>query len=276
MWAASALIGGLRTASNERREDHRDRGPTGNAIVDIQGVIGELILFDHLSRHLSKWPIRPLLLDWGGGASAEASSRADLELVLESETVVARKVRGDKSPDRTVTRPTLREPIEAKCHLDLSSDDVAKHGLKNKRDFAVNQKAICGSYAIGARLMVPLVAAPGKPTAYIGRPILISDVLRWPAVDYGYQDIALAMPLIRVSPLVWGADWQTISERLHAASTGPKLDVLTYVHQGALARFSELRDDPDFKLDELEPKEVIELCAAIARNIVRSDKTNEK
>jgi hypothetical protein len=237
--------------------------------------MGELILFDHLSRHLSEWPIRPLLLDWGGGASSKTSSRADLELVLESETMIARKVRGARSPDKAVTRPALREPIEAKCHLDLSSDDVEKHDLKRKQDFAVNQEATCKSYAIGARLIVPLVAAPGQPTAFIGRSVLISDVLRWPVVDYGYKDIALAMPLTHVSPLVWGAAWEAISERLHAAPTRPDLDVLTCIHQGALARFRELHDDPDFELDGLEPKAVIELCATIAREIVRAAKARE-
>jgi len=184
MWATAALIAGLRTASsNQSRARRQDRGSVNNTVGDIQGVVGELIAFGHLSRHLERWSVTPLLLNWRGGGSAETSSRTDLELSLEAEQTSVRKVGKTRDGIESILRPRLRELIEAKCHLDLDSKTAKSAGIKIKSDFAVNHEAVCSSYALGARIMLPVAVALGQHTAVVGRCVLLSDVLQWQATE---------------------------------------------------------------------------------------------
>jgi len=270
MWATAALIAGLRTASNESRPSRQDRGPVNNPVVDIQGVVGELIAFGHLSRHLGRWCVTPLLLDWQGGGSTETSSRADLELTIEPELTSVRKVGPAPGRVEPILRPRLRELVEAKCHLDIDHETAMKVGIKAKRDFAVNHEAVCTSYGLGARLVLPVAVALGQHTAVIGRCLLLSDVLQWQATEYGHGHPALAVPLSQISPVVWQEPWDKLRDRLHQVTPKVDLAILMRVHAGAAARFDELRQDPRFELDGKDLSEVIELCTPIARECVRA------
>jgi hypothetical protein len=270
MWATAALIAGLRTASNESRSSRQDRGPVNNPVVDIQGVVGELIAFGHLSCHLGRWSVTPLLLDWLGGGSTETSSRADLELTIEPELASVRKVGPTHSGVESILRPRLRELIEAKCYLDIDHETAKKVGIKAKRDFAVNHEAVCTSYALGAKLMLPVAVALGQHTAVVGRCLLLSDVLQWQATEYGHRHPALAVPLSQISPVVWQAPWDELRDRLHQAPPEVDLAVLMRVHAGAAARFDELHEDSRFELDGKDLGDVIELCTPIARECARA------
>src|SRR4051812_23312573 len=80
-WAAAAFIGGLRTASNEEgRRRFQDRGALINAFVDLQGVIGELLVLSELETAAPGWSVAHGLLHWDGGGGEAARTGVDIQL----------------------------------------------------------------------------------------------------------------------------------------------------------------------------------------------------
>lgn len=186
-------------------------------------------------------------------------------MTLESEVTRVKRVGTARGGPEFVTRPALSEQIEAKCHLDIADETAKQHKLPLKRDFAVNHEAVSDSYGLGVRLMLPIVAAPGGLTAVVGRCLLLADVLLWQPTEYGHEHPALAVPLDRASQAVWGDAWADLQRHLHSTRPSVRLELLTRVHHGGIARFRELREDPGFDLSGRTIGEVIELCTPVAR-----------
>ena len=236
LWGAAAYLGGLRTASNDaRRRVDQDRGSLGNLVVDLQGVLGELIML-RASTDLDGWTAHHTLFDSAGGGSATVSSAVDVALSSPQQRVTARTLRGTTLPD--VNRPAREFRVEAKCHLDLSQP-LIEAGQRPKADFAVNRKAVLDSMVVGADAVVCVVAAPGHDIAVRGRMLPIGDVLEWEVVDYRADNLALRMPLGQLSPIVWDALWPAVRKRIHASPEVISLALLSEAHAAGRGDYAD-------------------------------------
>ena len=240
LWGAAAYLGGLRTASNDaRRRVDQDRGSLGNLVVDLQGVLGELIVL-RASTSLDGWTAHHTLFDAAGGGSAAVSSAVDVALSAPQQMVTARTLRGQRLPD--VSCPAREFRLEAKCHLDLSQA-LIDAGQRRKMDFAVNRKAVLDSVAVGADAVVCVVATPGHGVAVRGRMLPIADVFEWEVVDYRADNLALRMPLGELSPIVWDAPWPAVRERVHASPEVISLGLLSEAHAAGRADYADWARD---------------------------------
>src|SRR4051794_16775376 len=113
VWAAAAFVGGLRTASNEEvRRQSQDRGAYNNAVVDLQGVVGELLALQLLDDALpAGWSVSHELLLWDGGGGAAASAGVDLLMWRAAEEAPVRRLNG--SEHGTVALPERCLRLEA-------------------------------------------------------------------------------------------------------------------------------------------------------------------
>jgi hypothetical protein len=134
--------------------------------------------------------------------------------------------------------------LDAKSHLHLT-DELLQADLRAKRDVAVNRGAVVKSLARGSAGVFEVLAALGRPTAWISRLVPVSDILCWELVDYRDDDIALAAPLQAVAPTLWGAPWHQLRGQLEADDPVITFAVLRAIHTGAMARFDTLRRSLD-------------------------------
>lgn len=234
-WLATAVIAGLRVASNRGRAAHRSRGEEKNLLNDIQGTIGELIAIRILEREHGAAQVEHAIFDWSGG-TGDVQDKVDIVV---------------RACDSSVR-------LEGKCHLDED----------NKRMFLVNRTAHQRSAARGAVGYVPVVGVLGHAQARVGRLVEHAELDGWEAHDYGYRDVALRRPLTTVSPEVFGAPWEEVQASLRqsaAVAHGPTILTLAY---GATQRFDQLRDS-GFELAGLPHAELVETALAEARECWR-------
>jgi hypothetical protein len=207
-WRAAAVLAAMRTSSNDpTRDPEHDRGALQNMVNDLQGSIGEIRLLRGLERALDGCDIRHYLFDPAGGKAPGVSDATDATVALPAATVTLRHHRTADAV-RPLQRPASSLRLEAKCHLDLDPALRARLDARPKRDFAVNYDAVGGSVALNAVGLVPILAAPGRSTALFGRLIMLLDVLGWEAVEYGFNDPALRMPLATFAPHAWDRPWE--------------------------------------------------------------------
>jgi hypothetical protein len=263
LWAAAAFIGGLRTASNQGRRPEQDRGPLQNAINDMQGVLGELLLLEQLSGQLpATWTIGHSLLHWDGGGGVAASEGVDITLHRAAATAPVRDLAG--AAKGHVPIPSIELRLEAKAHLEVP-DDLAQYGVKKKRDFAVNYQAVVDSHANEAAAAFLAAAAPGRALALIGRLVPLAELLCWEVVDYGYGHPALRRPLRELAPAVWDRPWTAVRDELAASRVALDLDTIIGTHQAAFAAFDTLRDAGTFELSRLTGSEAVRVAVDAAR-----------
>lgn len=155
-WIAAAVIGGLRTGSNDgHRVAEQDRGRDGNPLVDLQGVLGELLVMRLLGELFPTASLDAELLTWGAGGSPNLQLHADATLGEGEESL----------------------SLEAKCHLHSDGDPVTGKG--RKRLFLINEIAHTRSVARGAAGFLPILTLLASSLAVVGRLVLVEEVADW-------------------------------------------------------------------------------------------------
>ncbi len=204
-WVAAAVLGGLRQACNDAlRADHRDRGTTKNTAGDIQGCFGELLVGTLIERELPWAGIEVNPLDWD-----RPVDDVDATVEIGGHTFL----------------------VETKCHLQEPA----------KRWFLINAVAADRSQARGAKSFVPVFASLGSSIALVGRPLLMSDVLRWPPRDFGYGDPARGTRLAELMPAQFDLTIETAVQRLAEAGATCDPRSLHALAAKARAKFDRLR-----------------------------------
>ncbi len=208
-WIASAVVAGLRMASNEERDAHRSRGDDKNVLNDIQGAIGELIAIKALEERHGSNRVRHEILDWAGG-TGRVQDAVDLLVEIPGYG-------------------TLR--FESKCHLDT----------ERKALLLINRTAHERSRRRQALGYIPIVGVLGREQACIGHLIEHAELDHWPARDFKYKDTALGRPLKDVSMELFGFSWTRLREAMRASPEAASEETLRRVARGAAHRFNELR-----------------------------------
>jgi hypothetical protein len=230
-WLATAVIAGLRVASNEARAAHRSRGAQKNLLNDIQGVAGELLAIRVLESQHGAGNVEHAILHWSGG-TGEVQEKVDIV------------VRNDDWSIR----------LEGKCHLDED----------NKRMFLVNRTAHQRSAARGAAGYLPVVGVLGHARARVGRLVAHAELDDWEPHNYGYDDVALRRPLRDVAPEVFAAEWEELRASLQGSPKVARGETIKDLARGAMRRFAELRGSA-FELVGLAHAQLIDRALAESR-----------
>ncbi|HKG38390.1 MAG TPA: hypothetical protein VKB25_05320 [Conexibacter sp.] len=230
-WLATAVIAGLRVASNQARAPHRSRGAQKNLLNDIQGVAGELLAIRILEAEYGAGQVEHAILHWSGG-TGEVQEKVDI----------------------VIRHRSWRIRLEGKCHLDED----------NKRMFLVNRTAHQRSAARGAVGYLPVLGVLGRATARVGRLVEHAELDGWEPHNYGYDDVALRRPLREVAPEIFAAEWEELRASLRSSPEAAGGDTIRGLARGAMNRFEELRGS-SFELAGLAHTELIERALAESR-----------
>lgn len=209
-WEASAVLAGLRTASNEaHRARDRDRGAEKNRLNDIQGAAGELIALRRLEVLTGTQNLRSRLFDPAGPVDD-----LDLSATLDGED--------------------LR--IEAKCHLHE----------ERKRLFLVNERAHQRSRRRGAAGYVPIFSALGCGRAIVGSLVPIEALDGWQRKTWASRperDVALGCDLSSFSCQYFGSAYSHLVAQLASSVTAETR--LAEVYDQAMSGFASGRVELD-------------------------------
>jgi hypothetical protein len=236
-WLASAVIAGLRVASNRGRAAHRSRGTQKNLLNDIQGVVGELVAIRTLEHQHGEAQVEHAILDWSGG-TGDVQDKVD---------IAVSDARGG----------SIR--LEGKCHLDED----------NKRMFLVNRTAHQRSAARGAAGYMPIIGVLGHEGARVGRLVEHAELDRWEPHEYGYRDLALRRPLTTVSSEIFGMPWEELRAGLRASGAVADGTTISVLAGGAVQRFEHLRES-GLDLTGLPHAELVETALANAKECWRA------